>query len=49
MDVAGQADISRVTEPWYLVFEAEVEPCVAMVPEELAKIGMEELTAKYGG
>lgn len=49
VDVAGQADISRVGEPWSLTFDADVEPSVAIVPEELAKIGMEELTAKYGG
>ena len=48
VDVASPADISRVTEPWYLVFDAQVETSICMLPEEIAKIDMAGLAEKYG-
>ena len=49
VDVTDETDIARVTEPWYLVFEAEVETSVAMAAGDVAKIDMDALTAAYGG
>jgi len=48
VNVADEADISRVTEPWYLTFEAEVETSVCMLPQDVGKIDMAALTEKYG-
>jgi len=48
VDVATPADISRVTEPWYLTFDAKIDTSVCMLPEDLAKIDMAGLAEKYG-
>ncbi|NQT87161.1 panthothenate synthetase [bacterium] len=49
VDVADEADIARITEPWFLTFDADVETSVCMLPEDVAKIDMDALNAKYGG
>ena len=48
VDVPTPADLSRVSEPWYLTFEAAIETSVCMLPEDLGKIDMDSLSAKYG-
>ena len=48
VDVPTPADVSRVTEPWYLGFEATVETAICMTTEDVAKIDMEALAKKYG-
>ena len=35
--------IPRLAEPWFLSFNAAVEFKVAMTPEDLGKVGLEEL------
>jgi len=47
VDVPTPADVARVTEPWYLTFEASVDTCVCMLPEDIAKIDMDGLAEKY--
>ncbi len=41
--------IPSLAEPWFLVFEADVEFHVAMTPEDLAKSGLDQLGKKWGG
>jgi len=48
VDVASPTDISRVTEPWYLALDAQVETSVCMLPAEVAQIDMAGLAEKYG-
>ena len=47
VDIAEASDLSRVTEPWYLAFEASVEANVCMMPEDLEAIDMTALAAAY--
>jgi len=47
VDVPTPADLPRVTEPWYLTFEATVESCVCMTAEEVAKLDYEGMAKKY--
>ena len=48
VEVTSPADLSRVTEPWYLAFDAMVESSVCMLPEDLGKIDYDGLAKKYG-
>lgn len=48
VDVPTALDVSRVTEPWYLTFDAAVEISVCMTVEDIAKIDYESLAKKYG-
>ena len=48
VDIPSPTDLSRFTEPWYLVFEATVEQTICMTVEDMAKIDMDGLTQKYG-
>jgi hypothetical protein len=46
MDKAS--DIPRLAEPWFLTFNAEVELCIAMTPEDLAHADLDSLGKKWG-
>ena len=48
VDVPTPVDLSRVTEPWYLTFDAAIETSVCMSPEDIGKIDMDGLAEKYG-
>ena len=48
VDIPSAADLSRVTEPWYLNFDAKIQTSVCMTPEEVGKIDYEDLARKYG-
>ena len=48
VDITTPADLARVTEPWYLTFDAQVETSVCMTPEDVASIDMDALGRKYG-
>ena len=48
VDVPTPGDLSRFTEPWYLAFGARVEACVAMTPDDVAGLDLEELAKAYG-
>jgi hypothetical protein len=47
-NVSHAAEIPRLAEPWFLSFEASVEFMPALVPEDLQKAGLEELSKKWG-
>ena len=48
VDVPTPADLSKVSEPWYLTFEASIRTSICMTPEDIGKIDMEALAEKYG-
>jgi len=47
VDVPTPADLSQVSEPWYLTFDARIETSICMTPEDIGKIDMESLAEKY--
>ena len=47
VDIPSEADVARVTEPWYLALEAKVEISVCMTPEDIGKLDYENLAKKY--
>ena len=47
IDVKDQSNIPRFAEPWFLLFNADVEFHIAMTPEDLGKAGMEQLAKKW--
>jgi len=47
VDVPSPADLPRITEPWYLTFEAEMETSICMTPEDIENIDVDALTKKY--
>jgi hypothetical protein len=47
VEVPTAADIPRVTEPWYLTFEAGVEVCHCMSVEDIARVDYAGLAGKY--
>jgi len=47
VDVKEASDVPRLAEPWYLLFDAEVEFRVAMTPGDLEKAGLESLGEKW--
>lgn len=47
VDVASESDVPRVTEPWYLTFDATVETAVCMTREDIGKVDYESLAKKY--
>jgi hypothetical protein len=42
------SDVPRLAEPWFLVFNAEVQFRVAMTPEDLARADMDSLGKMWG-
>jgi hypothetical protein len=48
VDVADPTRVPAIAEPWFLMFNAEVEFHVVMGPEELARAGLETLGKKWG-
>jgi len=46
-DVAEPAAVPRIAEPWFLLFNAEVEFHIAMSPGELEKAGLDKLGSKW--
>ena len=47
VDVPTPSDLSQVSEPWYLAFEASIETSICMTPEDIGKIDMDGLAEKY--
>lgn len=47
VDVADSSGIPALSEPWFLLFNADVEFGVAMNPEDLGKAGLEELGKQW--
>ncbi len=48
VDVADPSKVPAIAEPLFLTFNASVEFCVAMSPEDLGRAGLDELGKKYG-
>ena len=47
VNMKDATDVPRIAEPWFLLFDADVEFHVAMTPNELAKAGLETLGDKW--
>ena len=47
IDLADPSKVPSFSEPWFLVFNADVEFHIAMTPEDLQKGGLEELGKKW--
>ena len=47
VDVSTPTDLPRVTEPWYLTFDAAIETSVCMTAEDVEKIDYEGVGKKY--
>ena len=48
VDVKSAADIPRLSEPWFLQFNAEVQFRIAMTVEDLAQADLAGLGKKWG-
>lgn len=46
-DVAEPSAVPRIAEPWFLLFNADVEFHIVMLPGELEKAGLDKLGAKW--
>jgi len=48
VDVKNAKDIPALAEPWFLMFEADVEIRPAMTPKDLASAGLTSLGKTWG-
>ena len=48
VDVNGASDVTRLAEPWFLGFNAEVEFRIAMTAEELGGANLEAMGKLWG-
>ena len=46
-DLASESNVPKIAEPWFLMFNADVEFHVVMSPEDLAKAGLDKLGKKW--
>ena len=46
-DLQDSSELPRVAEPWFLIFNAEIEYGPAITPEELMKAGLSEIVSKW--
>jgi hypothetical protein len=46
-DVAEPSSVPAIAEPWFLMFNADVEFHIVMSPDELKKGGLENLAKKW--
>ncbi|UCH84549.1 MAG: panthothenate synthetase [Candidatus Latescibacterota bacterium] len=47
VDVKDPSDVPKLAEPWFLLFDAEVEFHVAMTPQDLEKANLNKLNEKW--
>ena len=47
IDIAGPSAVPAIAEPWFLLFNADVEFHVVMSPNELEKAGLDALGKKW--
>lgn len=47
VNVENPSQVPVLAEPWFLTFNAQCEFRIAMLPEDLAKAGLEELGKKW--
>jgi hypothetical protein len=48
VDIEDSSQIPKYSEPWFLMFNADVEFHAAMNPEDLNRAGLEALGKKWG-
>jgi hypothetical protein len=48
VNVKDASEVPGLAEPWFLLFNAEVEFRIAMTPEDLARAGLQNLGKKWG-
>ena len=46
-DLADPSRVPAVAEPWFLIFNADVEFHIVMAPEDLRKAGLGEIGKKW--
>ena len=46
-DLQDSSELPRVAEPWFLIFNAEIEYGPAITPEDLMKAGLDEIVSKW--
>jgi hypothetical protein len=46
-DVAEPSAVPKISEPWFLMFNADVEFHIVMSPDELEKAGLDKLGKKW--
>lgn len=46
-DVAKPSDVPKIAEPWFLIFNADVEFHIVMTPDDLEKAGLDKLAKKW--
>jgi hypothetical protein len=47
VNLESPSQVPKLSEPWFLTFNAECEFRIVMTPEDLAKAGLEELGKKW--
>jgi hypothetical protein len=47
VDIAEPSKIPAIAEPWFLSFNADVSFHAVMIPEELARAGLEAIGKKW--
>lgn len=48
VEIEKASDIPSLSEPWFLLFEADVQFQIAMTPADLDQAGLDELGKKWG-
>jgi hypothetical protein len=46
-DVAEPSAVPKISEPWFLMFNADVEFHIVMSPDDLEKAGLKKLANKW--
>lgn len=47
-DLEDPSGIPALAEPWFLLFDADIDMKVVMTPDDLGRAGLEELGEKWG-
>jgi hypothetical protein len=47
INIDDPSEVPKFAEPWFLLFRADVQFHIAMVPEELGRAGLEKLGEKW--
>jgi hypothetical protein len=47
INIDDPSDVPKFSEPWFLLFNADVQFHIAMTPEDLGRAGLEKLGEKW--
>jgi hypothetical protein len=47
INIKDPSEVPKFSEPWFLLFNADVQFHIAMTPEELGRAGLEEIGKKW--